>query len=89
MSTIEEYEKIIKENANHMHELWVLYNMMEHENYARLNGIEKIKLLHLTIQLWILTEEISLDRMSDIVMENYEDALEGKLTKHDIYKKYL
>ena len=89
MNTIEEYEKIVKENINNMAELWVISNMMDHENYARLNNIEKIKLLHLTIQLWCLTDGISLDRMSDIVIENYEDALVGKLTKHEIYKEYI
>lgn len=86
MNNVEKYEKIIKENENNMVELWILHHMQEWEAYTRLNNDDKAKLLYLIYHLWLSTEHISIDTISDIVMENYEEALNGEITKSYIYK---
>ena len=85
MSNIEKYEKIVKENNVEMVELWILYNMQCHENYENLkNEDDKAKLLYLTYSIWLKVEDISLEKLSDVIMDNYEEALNGEITKFNI-----
>ena len=86
MSNIEKYEKIIKENENNMVELWILYTMKLNDNYKRLSEDEKPKLLYLIYHLWLQTSGVSIEKISDIIMENYEKALNEEITRHDIYE---
>ena len=84
MINIEKFEKIIEENKDSMEEVFALYTMSLHENYSMLSKDEKEKLLVLIFDLWFEID-INLERISDIVIENYEKALNNELTKYNIY----
>ena len=84
MINVEKFEKIIEENKDSMEELWALYTMSQHENYSMLSKDEKEKLLALIFNLWFEIDDTNFERISDIVIENYEKALNNELTKDNI-----
>jgi len=83
---IKKFEKVIKENKSGMLQIIVLYNMSCHGNYEELTDEEKEKILGFLYNLYLKDETCTdLGRFSDLVMDNYKDFLNGKITKNDIY----
>jgi len=83
---IKKFEKVIKENKSGMLQIIVLYNMSCHGNYEELTDEEKEKILGFLYDLYLKDETCTdLGRFSDLVMDNYKDFLNGKITKNDIY----
>lgn len=81
-----EFEKFFKNNIVWMLEMTVLYHLWCHENYAKLTLKEKAKILDIAFDIYIEDEShTDMGLFADIIMENYEKVLEGKINKYNIY----
>lgn len=86
MEIIEKLEKIIKENKYNNAFMCILYNMSCNDNYSELNNEGKYKIMNLIYDIYMNDESnIDLGLFSDIIMENYEKALNGEITRENIY----
>ena len=83
---IEKFEKIIQENKYNNTYIYILFNMSCHDNYTVLNDEGKYKLMNLIYDIYMNDEsETDLGKISDIIMANYEKALNGEINENNIY----
>lgn len=83
---IRKFEKVIEENKSGMLQIIILYNMSCHGNYEEMSDEQKEKILGFLYNLYIKDEtSTDLGRFSDLVMDNYNEILNGTMTKIDIY----
>lgn len=86
MEIVEKLEKIIKENKYNNIFIYILYNMSCNDNYCNLNDEGKYKIMNLIYDVYMNDEShTDLGLFSDIIMENYEKALNGEITRDNIY----
>ena len=86
MEIIEKLEKIIKDNKYNNTFMCILYNMSCHDNYSNLNTEGKYKIMNLIYDVYMNDEShTDLGLFSDIIMANYEKALNGEITGDNIY----
>lgn len=83
---IEKFEKIIKENKYEMIFLFILYNMQCHRIYKKLSDTDKYQLMNLIYEIYLDDErQMDIAIFSDTIMANYKKALNGEITKYNIY----
>lgn len=83
---IRKFEKVIEENKSGFLQIIILYNMSCHGNYEEMTDKEKEKILGFLYNLYLKDEtQTDLGKFSDLVMDNYKDFLQGKMTQNDIY----
>ena len=84
---IEKYEKIINENKYINTFIFILYNMSCHDNYEKLDTNNKYEIMGLIYDIYMKDESrTDLSAFSDTIMSNYELALNGEITKYNIYE---
>ena len=64
----------------------ILYNMSCCDSYYELTEKEKMQLLNYTSEFYLDDEScIDIGKITDTVMINYKDILEGKISKAELY----
>lgn len=84
---IEKWEKIFKENKFEMFSAIILYNMSCHSAYYELTDDEKIRLLNFANEFYLKDDNcIDLGKITDVILDNYRDILEGKISRNNLYE---
>lgn len=77
---IKHFENVISGYKFDIVHIFVLYNMMCHENYNKLKEIEKHKLMNKIYNFYIKDEQdIDIGKISDTVMEHYKEILNNNI----------
>lgn len=83
---IKKWEKIFKDNKMEMFSAVILYNMSCCDSYYEITDEEKMQLLNYTVEFYLNDEScIDIGKIVDTVMINYNDILNGKISKGDLY----
>lgn len=83
---VEHLENEINKNKNDMYYMTILWHMSNNGKYEELNKTQKYCIMEFIYKLYMKDETFTdLGRFSDLVMDNYNEILNGTMSKTDIY----